>query len=364
MIQLLRLSLRTRLLLERPKTISPPITAYDNQQECQSLNELDGIQNNNDRLYVEALLIRERILLPQKSENLFPPLLKRAIVLAELAEFDRCLNLLLHTFYLYQQMELRTSLHRFVWIFCRMLDVKVPINADRFLDVGRLVFEPSQQTTKEDNIVNSVLEQSTISGRDRHSIIQWIKDLCREQRRTENGRTLLHLSVDIETYWSINYRAVDIMHILIFPNLAATRLLVCYGRRWIDLDAVDLVQSDTALHRISQSWVFSNNKDKKAIVELLINAGAHIDCVNAHGHRPVDVATGDEIRTLLRSKQILPRLKCLCASVVTNQQIMYDDLWPTSTPMNTFIRLHGGLKRKRSMSDCSISSFDVYDDMF
>ncbi|CAF5074321.1 unnamed protein product, partial [Rotaria sp. Silwood1] len=58
-----------------------------------------------------------------------------------------------------------------------------------------------------------VLEQSTISGRDRHSIIQWIKDLCREQRRTENGRTLLHLSVDIETYWSINYRAVDIMHI-------------------------------------------------------------------------------------------------------------------------------------------------------
>ncbi|CAF1156509.1 unnamed protein product, partial [Rotaria sordida] len=129
-----------------------------------------------------------------------------------------------------------------------MLNANVPIHADRFLDACRLVFEPSQRTTKEDIIVNAVclvalaakvLEQPTVSNRDRHSIIQWIKDLCREQRRTENGRTLLHLSVDVETYWKINYRPTDIRHILIFPNLAATRLLVCYGKRWIDLDAVD-----------------------------------------------------------------------------------------------------------------------------
>ncbi|CAF2521279.1 unnamed protein product [Rotaria sp. Silwood2] len=132
MVGLLQLSPHTRVLLERPNIVSPPITAYDNQQECQSLNELDRIQDNEDRLYVEALLIRERILLPKKSERLFQPLLKRAMVLAERTEFDRCLNLLFHTFYLYQQMELRTGLHHFVWIFCRMLNANVPIRADHF----------------------------------------------------------------------------------------------------------------------------------------------------------------------------------------------------------------------------------------
>ncbi|CAF3922084.1 unnamed protein product [Rotaria sp. Silwood2] len=236
----------------------------------------------------------------------------------------------------------------------RRFDIVHYLVENGYADVNRAVTNDMYQ----------ILEQSTMSDRDRHLIIQWIKDLCREKRRTENGRTLLHLSVDVETYGDINYRPADIMHTLIFPNLATTRLLVCFGKRWIDLDAVDLVNNDTALHKILQSWAPGNNKDTKAIVELLINAGAHIDCANARGHRPVDVATVDEIRALLQSKQRLPRLKCLCARVITDQQIVYDNLWPTPTTKNTFLRLHGGLKRKRSMSDYSITSFDVYDDIF
>ncbi|CAF1573840.1 unnamed protein product [Rotaria magnacalcarata] len=372
MVNLLRISLRARILFNRPKIVSQAIPAYDNQRECQSESELDQIAYDNDRLYVEALLIRERILLPRKDAKLFQPLLEHAIVLAERVKFDLCLNLLIHTFYLYQQMEICTGLHRFVWMFCRMLNANIPINPTRFLEVCRLVFEPSQQNTNEANIVNTVcllaiaakvLEQTTLCNQDRHSIIQWIRELTREQRRTEKEQTLLHLTVDIQTYWNIDYRAVDVRRALKFPNLAATRLLVCYGMRWINLDAVDQVQRNTPLHNISQSWMYDDRNDKKSIIELLINAGAHIDFVNANGYTPIDVATDDETRTLLRSKQILPRLKCLCARAISHERIAFDDLWPMSTPMNTFLRLHGGFKRKRSMSDYSSFSWGQSNDL-
>ncbi|CAM4863346.1 unnamed protein product [Rotaria socialis] len=203
-----------------------------------------------------------------------------------------------------------------------------------------------------------VLEQTALCNQDRHSIIQWIRDLSREQRRTEKQETLLHLTVDIQTYWNIDYRAAEVRRVLKFPNLAATRLLVCYGMRWIDLDAVDQVQRNTALHNISQSWMYDDSKDKKSIIELLINAGAHIDFVNANGYTPIDVATDDETRTLLRSKQVFPRLKCLCARAISDERIAFDGLWPMSTPMHTFLRLHGGFKRKRSVSDHSSISRD------
>lgn len=45
-------------------------------------------------------------------------------------------------------------------------------------------------------------------------IYQWIIDLCRQQRTTSNGQTLLHLSVSDQTYRDINYRANEIRQVL------------------------------------------------------------------------------------------------------------------------------------------------------
>lgn len=156
MVRLLRLSLHGRMLFENTKTVSQSIPAYNGQQECQSITELDQIQQDLDRLYTEALLIRERILLPRKDVSLFSPLLKRAITLAETKDFNRCLHLMLHTFYLYQQMELPTRLDRFVWVFSKMLDSNATFDINIFLAVCRLVFEPSQNNTSRNSIVNAV----------------------------------------------------------------------------------------------------------------------------------------------------------------------------------------------------------------
>ena len=136
-----------------------------------------------------------------------------------------------------------------------------------------------------------------------------------------------------------------------FPNTQVTRLLLHYGHQWINLDAVDRVRGDTALHRIASSLTGINAIE---IIELLINSGAHTDCVNNYGETPVDAAVVAEIRTLLQSIHRPPRLKCLCACLIVDQQLNYDSVWPVGTALNQFVVLHGDLSRKHIVSDeCS-----------
>jgi ankyrin repeat protein len=223
MFSLMRKIFQIRKIKNRPKLIAQPIAAYGFHQECQTIEELDKIQHDNERLYIEALIIRERILVPEKDETLFKPLLLCGDKLVERGQFERCLDLWEHTFYLYQNMNIETGLHRFVWLFCKMLSTKVHISPERFVQIGRLTFEPSQQKPKDDYIKNAlcflaiavkVLEQPTITITERQLIYQWINDLCRQKRITPYGQTLLHLCVDVQTYHDINYRMNDIKPII------------------------------------------------------------------------------------------------------------------------------------------------------
>ncbi|CAF4796701.1 unnamed protein product [Rotaria sp. Silwood1] len=214
MIGLLRRSIERRVLLNIPKKVTQSIAAYDFHRECQSLDDLDKIGHDNNRLYIEALLIRERILILEKNE-------------------------------------------------------------------------------------------------------------------------------------------------LLFPNLSTTRLLLTYGKQWIDLDAINTIGCDTALHVISRCSKRDTNTNPVAIVELLINAGAHVDCVNQYGETPLSVAIRNEIKDFLRLKQIPSSLKCLCARLIAKHQLAYECLWPTQTPLNTFVLLHGGLGREHSCSESdSVSEID------
>ena len=205
------------------KRVAEPVAAYNNQRECQTLEEFRSIQHDPERLYIETLLIRERLLLPCRDQALFKPLLVYGDRVIRRGEFPQALHLLRHTFFLYQTMNLDTGLHRFVWILCKMLKGNVPISGRQFDDIARLTFEPSQQKDKDDYLKNAVcllavavkvLEQPQLTPEDQRLVHQWIFDLCRLQRRTSTGQTLLHLSVDVQTYFDINYRAGDIRPLL------------------------------------------------------------------------------------------------------------------------------------------------------
>lgn len=223
MLRLMRKIFEIRKIKNYPKIIAQPIAAYSFQQECQTIEELYQIQYDNERLYTEALIIRERILVGEKNELLFKPLLVRGDKLVERGQFELCLHLWEHTFYLYQNMDLETGLHRFVWLFCKMVSLKIPISPQRFVQICRLTFEPSQQKARDDYIKNAlcflviavrVLEQSTLTNTERNLIYQYIKEICKQKRLTSQGQTLLHLCVDRQTYYDINYRANDIKPIL------------------------------------------------------------------------------------------------------------------------------------------------------
>jgi hypothetical protein len=147
-----------------------------------------------------------------------------------------------------------------------------------------------------------------------------------------------------------------------YPNLATTRLLIGHGCRWIDLDAVDS-RGDTALHVVSRCLKQEDSATITSIIELLINARAHIDCVNEYRRTPLDEAFETETHTLLHSKQTPPRLKCLCARLINDEGLAYDRIWPARTTLNTFVLSHGGLRKEHSMPDVygTLSCYYDYD---
>jgi hypothetical protein len=156
-LKLLRFTLRKResMSIEKKVCLAPTV-AYNYEQECQTVEELDAIKDNRDRIFIETLLIRERIALSRNDITIMKPLHHYGDMLVEEEEFDKCLNLWIHMFDLYQQMKIGTILHRFVWLFCRMLTATQPIPVQRFLQVCQLVFEPSQKEDRNLTIINAV----------------------------------------------------------------------------------------------------------------------------------------------------------------------------------------------------------------
>ncbi|CAF1272149.1 unnamed protein product [Rotaria sp. Silwood1] len=118
---------------QTPKVCIKPNVAYEYHQECQTVEELEAIKHDHDRMWIETALVRERLLLSRNDHNLMKPLLDHGDVLVSKGEFDKCLHLWIHAFNLYQKMQIDTCLHRFVWLFCKMFTANQQIPIDQFL---------------------------------------------------------------------------------------------------------------------------------------------------------------------------------------------------------------------------------------
>lgn len=118
------------------KNLIPPIPAYENWVECQTVSELEAIQGNNNSLHMEALTIRERILGPHNPE-VPHPVIYRGAVFADNARFDRCLELWLHALKLRQKnyVSVVKDLLRFAQVFSQMLHVGVKVSYSHVVEV-------------------------------------------------------------------------------------------------------------------------------------------------------------------------------------------------------------------------------------
>ncbi|CAF1285567.1 unnamed protein product, partial [Rotaria sp. Silwood1] len=124
------------------------------------------------------------------------------------------------------------------------------------------------------------------------------------------------------------------------PNLSAVKLHFIYGKRWIDVDTMDEDRGDTALH-ITSRITSSNNNQVLTIIEMLLNAGAHIDFINYYGRTPLYEAVITDIRILLQSKQTPPQLKYVCAPLIRDCQMFNNYFWSEHVSLSNFVQFHG-----------------------
>lgn len=111
------------------KEVLPPIPAYGDWAESQSMEELQAIRLNHNSLHMESLTIRER-LLGSNFPDLIHPIIFRGAVCADNGRFDRCENLWLHALQLRQAngLPIQKDLLRFAQLFAQVYHVNYKFN--------------------------------------------------------------------------------------------------------------------------------------------------------------------------------------------------------------------------------------------
>lgn len=181
---------------------------------------------------------------------------------------------------------------------------------------------------------------------DRQSFFRLLHSFNQGHHRTrDEGYSLLHLSLHDLTaashqfidhvceYVSLERKNKNsiffiAMH-LRYPCSSTVRILLQCG---FDLHATD-ISGNTPLHLFASSTSPCN----EIIVELLCDAGAHLDSANILGQTAVDVALNDRTKKLLKSKMKI-NLKCLCARLIRKTNLPFRD--QLSLSLVNFVQIH------------------------
>lgn len=187
---------------------------FNNQQECQTIDDLKQIEFNFDRLYIEALLVRERLLGSTNEEYRYS-LCYRGAILADSGQDHIGLEYWIYELYLCQQYEIPLDakhLRRFVSLFSGILSKKRTLPVEALFTI--LVAITNELNTTEskyfnDNlysllfvitILSRILTSNDINPTDRTRLIRHLHLINQRNFVLFNSKkSLLHLSLDNET---------------------------------------------------------------------------------------------------------------------------------------------------------------------
>ncbi|XP_013788566.1 protein fem-1 homolog B-like [Limulus polyphemus] len=339
------------------KPITTPIPAYDNRVESHDCTTLRALQHDPNALHMESLVIRERILGSQNPE-VPHPVIFRGAVFADSARFDRCIQLWQHALRLRHQSHVtgvRKDLLRFAQVFSQMLHIGVEISIEQVeevLDIAVRELERNVENLKSceknmqaqyleelDDNIHTVLYLLVITTKllkkctkeEEYRISQIVYRLNQTSVTTQNGSTLLHLTVNSETH-------VDEFHtknVCKFPCAATSKLLIQCGA---DVNAMDK-ERNTPLHIIvGYQNPITDFLTFHSIITALIEACAHMDAMNNSGETPFDAATTGVAEVILRTQAKLS-LKCMAAKAVKKFNLNYEQHVPHT--LLSFIEMHG-----------------------
>lgn len=333
-----------------PKPEPPQLVlAYDYSREVSTAEELEALITDPDEMRMQALLIRERILGPSHPDTSYY-IRYRGAVYADSGDFERCIRLWKYALDM-QQSHLEplspmtsSSFLSFAELFSYVLQDRAAkgnpgtqigfsdlmgVLAKGVREVERALQLPkepgdSAQFTKALAIILHLLyllEKVEASPEQEHLKHQTVYRLLKCTPRGKNGFTPLHMAVDKETTNVGRYPVGR------FPSLPVVKVLLDCGA---DPDSRDF-DNNTPLHIAAQN-------NCPAIMNALIEAGAHMDATNAFKKTAYELL--DE--KLLAKSTIQPfnylTLQCLAARALDKNKIPYKGFIPEE--LEAFIELH------------------------
>ena len=156
LVVFLKIALEYRQRTGRRKVSLTCSSIYEYQQECQTVDELESIFEDDDRMFVEFLLIQERLHTAAQQLMLTRSLEEYTLILVSKDRFDLCFEVCHHLYDLVEQHEGDPTLHCFIWLLCHMFTSNHYVNTDRFLQVTDLIFRPSYQGHTERSLNNAL----------------------------------------------------------------------------------------------------------------------------------------------------------------------------------------------------------------
>ena len=348
------------------KAILPPLDAYDNHAECQTIEELELIRDNNHAIHMEALVLRERILGEDNAE-IPHPVIFRGAVFADAAQFDRCTALWLRALHLHQRnnRNIAKDLMRFSQVFSQMIHVGVQVK----LKLALLIFEhmlielgrdlekccsTSPDVSRDPDLPEDLLElniqKEELLDLNIHTslyllyILHQIKrteeedfTVCkavyrynRLQLHLKNGSTPLHMICDDKTAID-DFHVNDVVH---FPSDTLVSLVIHCGA---EVNATDN-EGNSPLHTIVRyNRPISDFLTLHNIIVNFLEAGCHSDRVNNNGETASEWSTTGVAEIILRTRRKLS-LKCIAARAVKKHNITYQSHIPTT--LEDFVKMH------------------------
>ncbi|XP_077989051.1 protein fem-1 homolog C-like [Glandiceps talaboti] len=327
------------------------IPAYEFTVEATSKEDLDDIISDPDKMRMQALLIRERILGPVHPDTSYY-IRYRGAVYADSGNFERCIMLWKYALDMQQKAlealnpMTQSSLLSFAELFAYMQSERHGEKVSSFLtneDIMEVFIKGVCEIERGyDQLQIAPLNEKDMTNFNRGLLIlmhliclvakikspqtettpmkKTLYRLLRLSPRGAKGYTLLHLACDKET------SSVGRYPVCSFPSLDVVQLLVECGA---SVNAVD-IDGNTPLHIAAMN----SNSNTEKIIKHVITHGAHFDVCNCNRKTPSD---------LVQSSCDIPwmnyvTLQCLAARAIVKLKIDYRGHIPKK--LEALIQLH------------------------
>jgi Fem-1 family protein b len=167
-------ALELRSIHQLPKTLKEfTHEVFKHRQECQTIDQLKELQSNSNDMYIEALLIRERLLGPTNAKYRHS-LRYRGALLADNGQYYPGLALWMYELAFYRQYSIdidKEDLRQFISIFSSMMSISLPVPIENLHTVMTVVVgELKPNATDFDYNLYTLLFLITITSQVQYSI--------------------------------------------------------------------------------------------------------------------------------------------------------------------------------------------------